>query len=298
MVDFTHDQCPICNGDFLPDDDIVVCPICGAPYHRNCYNDTGHCKFENEHLKDYVWKSKYREETIKSKNCPNCGYNNYIDSLFCDKCGFSFSKNNVNKDEEENLMSNFEKILDPFAGMDPDEKIDGITIKEFADYIKLNSNYYVCEFKKIQNNQSSRFNIGAFLFSGFWMIYRKQYILGTLVFVAMSFIDIISRLFLLNVNISNELYGDILSVLSNSQKAVLIAVVFIEFAIRIFLGLKANRIYMKHCISKIKSIKSASEIPQDISQKIRNSGGVSFIMVSILMMITIIYRYLILYFIM
>ncbi len=297
MVDFTHDQCPMCNGDFLPDDDIVVCPICGTPYHRDCYNDTGHCKFESEHLGNYVWKSKYKEETTNIKSCPNCGCNNDSNALFCDKCGFSFSKENYIKDEE-NLMSSFEKMFDPFAGIDPDEKIYDITIREFADYIKLNSNYYICEFKKIQNNKSSRFNIGAFLFTGFWMLYRKQYTLGTIVFVVMSFIDIISRLCLLNINASDELYGNIFSNLSSSQRLILIAVVFIEFAIRIFLGFKANRIYMKHCISKIKSIKSNPDITQDISQKIKNSGGVSFIMVSILMMITVIYRYVILYFIM
>lgn len=36
-MDYTGKKCPICSEKFKADDDIVVCPKCGAPYHRSCY---------------------------------------------------------------------------------------------------------------------------------------------------------------------------------------------------------------------------------------------------------------------
>ena len=41
MLDYTHIKCPVCGDTFKEDDDIVVCPQCGAPYHRACYQEKG-----------------------------------------------------------------------------------------------------------------------------------------------------------------------------------------------------------------------------------------------------------------
>ena len=42
---YTRKKCPICSEKFKADDDIVVCPKCGAPYHRSCYEKEGRCIF-------------------------------------------------------------------------------------------------------------------------------------------------------------------------------------------------------------------------------------------------------------
>ncbi len=34
MINFTGIKCPVCGKAFTDEDDIVVCPKCGAPYHR------------------------------------------------------------------------------------------------------------------------------------------------------------------------------------------------------------------------------------------------------------------------
>ena len=36
MIDYTGLECPICGEKFTAQDDIVVCPECGAPHHRDC----------------------------------------------------------------------------------------------------------------------------------------------------------------------------------------------------------------------------------------------------------------------
>lgn len=36
-MEFTEYKCPVCDKQFKKGDDIVVCPECGAPHHRECY---------------------------------------------------------------------------------------------------------------------------------------------------------------------------------------------------------------------------------------------------------------------
>ena len=47
-MDYTGIKCPVCEKTFTKQDDVVVCPECGAPYHRECYQKEGHCIFEEE----------------------------------------------------------------------------------------------------------------------------------------------------------------------------------------------------------------------------------------------------------
>ena len=33
-----EEQCVVCHAYLFSDDDVVYCPECGAPHHRECYN--------------------------------------------------------------------------------------------------------------------------------------------------------------------------------------------------------------------------------------------------------------------
>ena len=48
-MNYKNKQCPVCKNLFKDSDDIVVCPDCGAPYHRECYNETKKCIYEDKH---------------------------------------------------------------------------------------------------------------------------------------------------------------------------------------------------------------------------------------------------------
>ena len=45
-MEFTQYNCPVCKKQFEKGDDIVVCPECGAPHHRECYEQNGKCFFD------------------------------------------------------------------------------------------------------------------------------------------------------------------------------------------------------------------------------------------------------------
>ena len=39
----TGDPCFACGKKIMEDDDVVVCPECGTPYHRSCWEKNGKC---------------------------------------------------------------------------------------------------------------------------------------------------------------------------------------------------------------------------------------------------------------
>lgn len=99
-------QCPVCGKPFQETDDIVVCPQCGAPHHRECWKQEGHCHFESSHGTGQQWKRpepspaspagtpatdpagpSANTSAAGGKTCPYCGYSNTQYAEFCSRCG-------------------------------------------------------------------------------------------------------------------------------------------------------------------------------------------------------------------
>lgn len=49
MNKYVNVPCAKCGKPFTEDDDVVVCPDCGAPHHRSCYLELGHCARQDQH---------------------------------------------------------------------------------------------------------------------------------------------------------------------------------------------------------------------------------------------------------
>ncbi len=88
-------NCPICGKPLNNGDEIVVCPDCGAPYHRTCFKEKGVCIFPELHEKGESWqppKSKAEENQEKYDGgavlrCSRCGTINPPYGIFCQVCG-------------------------------------------------------------------------------------------------------------------------------------------------------------------------------------------------------------------
>ena len=88
MTDYKGNRCPVCEKTFKENDDIVVCPDCGTPYHRECWKKVGACLHEAEHAAGFEWTpdnviSGGPEDLV----CPNCGTHNPLGAKFCNHCG-------------------------------------------------------------------------------------------------------------------------------------------------------------------------------------------------------------------
>ena len=92
--------CPVCKREFKETDDIVACPKCGAPHHRECWKLEGHCHYAEDHDTPRQWKRPEEAAPVASdpagpaapshptgKICPHCGQQNTEFAEFCSRCG-------------------------------------------------------------------------------------------------------------------------------------------------------------------------------------------------------------------
>ncbi|WP_164919066.1 MULTISPECIES: RING finger protein [Acutalibacteraceae] len=213
MTDYVGLNCPVCGKTFTAEDDIVVCPICGAPYHRHCYAEAGKCVFEEKHGTPDAWappgKGKEAGEQGRTKRCPRCGSFNSDQALFCEQCGQSLEGKRPN--DPGAAPPYVPQNNAPFAGGQPDgnpfgqngfpggpppfypaagipgpnETIDGVPAGDVARFVQTNTQYYLTVFMNLKRFRRNRFNFCAFLFPGAWMLYRKLYKAGSIVTAVM-----------------------------------------------------------------------------------------------------------------
>ena len=228
-MDYKGKNCPVCNEVFKEDDDIVVCPKCGAPYHRECYAVKGKCIFPDLHREKKSWiaengfeepEEKTVQESVESDDaviCRHCGHKNPKDTIVCEKCGdFLFGPVHIDRntpfggDDESDeykggdpfaddtefsktgkLFVNGVKVFD--LGFGKDEDFDGIKGKELSEYVGSNSLYYLPVFSSIHKRNVSKFHVAAFLFNGSWYIFRKQYLKGALLMIVTTLLYVLNE---------------------------------------------------------------------------------------------------------
>lgn len=319
MADYKGIKCPVCDIPFKDGDDIVVCPICGAPSHRHCYEEIGHCIFEDEHENGKAWeapKPPKPEPTaeIKDKECPVCGTLNAHSASFCNRCnaplidetktynnsGYTPPHGQVppNYSSFGGGMSGF--TFDPMGGVNPAESLDdNVTFGDVSKLVKNNTNYYMPVFRNKAKLGRGKFNFTAFLFSGPWMLVRKQYRLGIFMTVIMftllilqnictywlSYPTITEALAVAGINtttttltmteisraIAEVVMKDSLMMLKVFSPYIVWAVMLVFM---IVCGVNGNKWYMNHCIKTIKAIKS-TEGPNETGAMIEAKGGVN-----------------------
>lgn len=196
-MDYKGIKCPICQKRFNSLDDIVVCPQCGAPYHRDCYEEKGTCIFPDLHESGKSWNAPADDiphQTQQSgipaqKICPNCSTNNAENALFCSRCGYRFIDGTMpQQNRDARPVSGFGAggfpgmmQVDEMGGYQKEEPVsDGITAGDLSELIGPNRVYYMNVFHTRQYYNRRRFHFCAFLFSGGWLLYRKINKLGAI----------------------------------------------------------------------------------------------------------------------
>lgn len=338
-MDYKGIKCPVCDKPFTESDDIVVCPKCGAPYHRECYAEQGECIFTELHESGAAWIPPRApgapdiSSEIKDKECPNCGVLNAHSAMFCNICGASLTgephqhKNsayNNNNNAQQNGFNGAYRphvnasfsgfggmpfIVDPMGGVNPTEKLeDNVSYGEVSKVVQQNTSYYMSVFRVIKKFRRTKFNFSAFLFSGGWLLYRKQYKSGIITTVLMFLLNIAQTL-LSNfgtlsvmtsaldkagvVNDADLNYAQISNItseylLDNPDKALLffspLICTAIMFAIMLIVGFCGNKWYMKHCIKTVKSIKAENAPSQEmLDSAYAARGGVNVAVIFCLM---------------
>lgn len=293
-------KCPVCGIEFQDGDDIVVCPECGTPHHRECYEIENRCANEDRHSEDFSFgdDTETDGESYESEDviCPRCKSVNPKGSFYCSRCGFPLGMDNTANAQNPQGNPNFSRVFDPMAGVNPEEDMgEGVTAGEISKFVQNNTPYFIRVFNNIKTFSKGRFNFCAFLFSGGYLLYRKMYKIGAVITAVMlllwtaelyihyctpagmKMIGLMENYYNSAANSTaafQELYKGILSLDFTSQ--LLLGLMYLssiaQFVLRIVIGIKANRIYFKHCKAQISEIKRDNPNP---AEEIQAKGGVN-----------------------
>ena len=170
-------------------------------------------------------------------------------------------------------------------------------------------------FRNIKSFGRSKFNFSAFLFSGGWLLYRKQYkagIITTTIMFLLYIANLMLSCFVVNpitthvidnagVSSSDLSYVQLANLLSqylmdNPSQYLLFCLPLLCSAlmlgIMIFVGVRANRMYLNHCVRTVQEIKSVSNTETDLSAEYTARGGVNVVVTFCLLACYMILRWI------
>lgn len=306
-IDFTGIKCPVCEVPFREDDDIVVCPQCGAPYHRDCYTKEGQCIFTGLHEEGKDWappsppKPPEVSAEIKDQECPVCGSLNGHSAMFCSRCGTPLGQGSQGFPTSYNAYGAPQRggyvpgapprtpysapfVFDPMGGVNPgDQLADGVSFGDASKLVKTNTLYYMPVFRFMKQTGKNKFNFSAFLFSGAWLLYRKQYRSGIIV-TGIMFLIYLAYL-MTSVFVASPVLLELMEQAgmdlaqgfapTNEQMLVITQLIgedpsmylkiclpmlclLLMLAVMIFVGVRGNKMYLHHCVRTVRAVKSAN----------------------------------------
>lgn len=298
---YDHLTCPVCHARFFEDEDIVVCPVCGAPHHRDCWNLAGHCSHEDTHGTDQQWHRPEEEKDSArpaqdipggepprdrvGHACPQCGRMSTSDTLFCPYCGHSFGGENPQSDAPFSPFA--PPVIDPLGGVDPTSSIDGHPVQEVASMVAVNTPWYLPRFdrsSRSENKKKAAWNWVAFLFPTYWLFWRKCYGAGI---IALS-VSIASRLLsypfmsvIYSLVPAEATYAEAVAAVSSNMASIpnsafLLTLIgaLLSLLCNLFFGLFGTYVYKTRCIHKLEQLHSP-DFEGDVQTAFLRSRGVN-----------------------
>ncbi len=175
--------CDGCSKIMHEDDDIVVCPECGTPQHRECYNKNKRCVNGHLHAEGFDWRTANAEpEPAPDAQSQDNNRPIKIEVL--------------NAEEQSEMVGGMSDlplpgisiapVLTDGQGLKSEDEFDGIKVSEALTYTQISAGRYL---KKFYKNRGKKhlfsWNWAAFIFSPAWFFFRKIYNLGAL-FLALT----------------------------------------------------------------------------------------------------------------
>lgn len=289
MPDYTKTACPVCGKAFLPEDDVAVCPLCGAPHHRACYKQLGRCAYAADHGTSRQWRPPVSREDEDARICGNCGTANPPGAAVCACCGYHIDQPLPPDpaDQQPSIDAGvFYSEFSPYVGIAPDSLIDGSPAVDVAVFLGPNAGFYLSRFHFMQVQKGKiSWNWAAALFPAGWLLYRKMY----KIFVPVFLITLLFALpgILLACSAARQLFSDPAAIQSFWRGAAgflsdappLLGLAFnisatLHFFFRLVMASMSNHLYRRHAMVSMAKIQSealeASEYRRVLSQK----GGV------------------------
>lgn len=255
--------CPVCNAKLFTDE-VAFCPECGAPHHKQCYLNLGHCAYEEFHGTENQWQPPKIEPPQES--VPKTEEKTEIPPEFQGRV---------------NQMPNAKE--NPFFkanGIEKDEDIGGETAESIAKFVGYNALRYINVFRKFATKKTKvNWNWVAFFLPEFWLISRKCYPQALLVSFASILYSVFNSLAMQNPEIMAFVQSGVVTKNVESIAFVLFALSIGYLLIRFIVAMFGDHFYKKKVYSTISQMKSEGTVSEiDFMQK----GGVNLMLPMVL----------------
>ncbi|MBP5267670.1 MAG: DUF2628 domain-containing protein [Ruminococcus sp.] len=296
MTNYTGSKCICCEKRFTDDDDIVVCPDCGTPYHRSCYEKNGRCINDILHDKNVSWLPDAPEPEIpvtsasNVKRCIRCGAENDPSLRYCEQCGTPLINMdaprpfNDEADDRHNPAPDPMKTNIPGINMTPvmltqDSDIDGVKLGDLARYVGPNPLGFLPSFIKFgKTDRKLSMNIFAFLFPPMYFMYRKMKGWGLAAALLLGLLNLPFMIESFSSGDYNITIKFAIDVKSHNFQLLKQITMYVSMILEIMAGFFANYLYYKQARRDIFKIyrESEDEDRDAISERIMRKGGTSY----------------------
>jgi hypothetical protein len=157
MTNFIGAPCSVCKESFTKDDHPVVCPDCGAPYHRDCYKIKNRCEYSDMHSSAFVWKNVHASPPENPRPQRPEDFD-----LLEEIIKKVTAQNSVNTDD-----------------LTPDERfLFGVSEKELTHFQGGLSPLRLLRYRRIASGRKISLNLFAAFFSPLYMFYTRMRLAG------------------------------------------------------------------------------------------------------------------------
>lgn len=274
---YQYDKCPVCSSLFKEGDDIVTCPHCGTPHHRNCYAEKGRCANAALHNHGFIYKRKSAEDIYENsgENAVMDEDNKNQDEIPSALSAANHLNSEIPGEEKTNVIDSslLQQLRQNFSRdsafvYKKDEKLDDVYLSDVITAVGVNFPKFVPKFRK---NRTISWNWSAFFFGPYYLFFRKMYKQGA-AFLALDFIGrlIVSMLFATELNaffnaamaadtkLSNIQYMKLIfdSMVSTKAWIAYAIISAVMLVLHIIIAMISDRIYRSKTVSLIKNVDS------------------------------------------
>ena len=255
---FEDIKCDGCGRTFEKNDDIVVCPVCGTPQHRECWEKAEGCINKDKHAEGFEWKMP---ETKKAKLMPPSekakSDTEPTPSMVFDE--------NIGRDVPDFnyiVESRVQSLAPGISEEQRKEQLCGHNLSDVIAFIGNNASSYVNKFRKKEHARKNTFNFGAFFFCPIWFFFRRLYKEG-IIYLALtlcltmlmagpseSYMTLIDSIMASGIeNITEAQYNELMT-----ASAPILIYGILNIVIKLIAGLTGDRMYYRYCRDSLTQI--------------------------------------------
>jgi len=266
MLEYQGQPCMICGKPFTEQDDIVTCPDCGTPYHRACYRETGACVNTALHESGGSWVVERRQEIVRQQRAEK----------FAEQAAQAAERE---RGEQPKMFNGslYDGVRlnphDPCVGLDPEENMDGATMREVAEFVGTNRFYYLPLFRLMkQTGRKYSFNLVCLFFPQLYFANRKMWLMTLGSMIAELLLSVTTVLQYMNEMQISPSWVDV-----NSAGFLQIDTImsFVRLGISVIWCLFGNYFYYRFAVRRIKTIKKEAVSEAARLEQIQSEGGTS-----------------------